>query len=137
MGGPPPRHMNHNGFHRGGGGGGRGGFDRGGYDRGGYDNGRQFHRGGGGRGRGFRGDRGGFRDHGHGGGHREGGRVPEYDDAKYKTRPCKYFLQGHCSEGDNCRFIHPRGDQHRQHHGGGESHHREDRRGRGEPIPSS
>ena len=136
MGGPPPRHMNHNGFHRGGGGGGRGGFDRGGYERGGYDNGRQFHRGGGGRGRGFRGDRGGFRDHGH---HREGGRVPEYDDAKYKTRPCKYFLQGHCSEGDNCRFIHPRGGGGGGHHGGHHEYHDQhrDEKRRGETVSSS
>ena len=66
----------------------------------------------------FRGERGG------GGGAAAGG-VPEYDDAKYKTRPCKYFLQGHCSEGDNCRFIHPRGGGggHGGHHGGHEGHH--------------
>ena len=123
--------MNHNGFHRGG----RGGYDRGGYDRGGYDNGRRFHGGGGGggRGRGFRSERGGFREH-----HREGGggRVPEYDDAKYKTRPCKYFLQGHCSEGDNCRFIHPRGGGGGHHHGGHDIPHREDKR-RGETVSSS
>ena len=39
---------------------------------------------------------------------RGAGGVPKYDGTKYKTRPCKYFLQGHCAEGDNCRFIHPR-----------------------------